>query len=518
MKYRMDKQFADPASGLSNKFSNIGNKRRWLCWPYCHHLALALAMLTTLNACIPLREPGTNPPSTADKPTVKASASTETITAGLSVTLSAQVTGGDLPFLFRWDLNSGPASVDLGVQDTNSPSLDTPGLLTIGRYVFRVTVTDAAARIGTGFVTVEVTAAITLSTNATSRDVFEGTPVTIEVAVQSENQPVQFVWSFIDGPAELDLSDQTSATLTTPSLPEPGTYLFRLTATDSLGVEDTLTVTVVAAQSLTAEAPPLAVIDQPIAVSASFDSAAAGASVLWEVVQGTASFDDSSSLTPMLTTSAAETVIIRITATIPSDGANPAVATRELEIVSVADLSPQVSIETIFGNLIMELNGELAPLHAANFLLYTDDGFYDGLLIHRIACKDDQQAAVCDPFVIQGGGFERIDGELTLKDPTRDPIMSEARPELSNSVVNSVALALTGGNPNSGATQFFVNLSDNDFLDSQGFTAFGMIVGGFDVLDQLLTLPREENPFAPPGEFSLPTDDVIIETVRRLNP
>ena len=123
----------------------------------------------------------------------------------------------------------------------------------------------------------------------------------------------------------------------------------------------------------------------------------------------------------------------------------------------------------------------------------------------------------CDPFVLQGGGYVRVDDELELKEPTRPAVMSEAPTGLSNAELYSVSLALSGGNVNSGTTQFFFNMRDNGFLDDQGFTVFGRVVEGTDVVDTIVAQERTESPIIA-GEVSLPVEDVIMERVTRVVP
>ncbi|MCH7808369.1 MAG: peptidylprolyl isomerase [Planctomycetes bacterium] len=189
--------------------------------------------------------------------------------------------------------------------------------------------------------------------------------------------------------------------------------------------------------------------------------------------------------------------------------------TQRFDVVSILDLKPRVLIETNFGDITLELEGEAAPLHTANLLQYVDEAFYDGLLFHRNACTLDTASGECDPFVLQGGGFERVDGELERREATQDPVPSEADNGLSNAEVYSVALALSGGDPQSGTTEFFINLGDNSFLDDTDFTVFASVVDGTDVVDAIVATERTTSPL-PPQEESLPVEDVVIERMIRV--
>lgn len=132
--------------------------------------------------------------------------------------------------------------------------------------------------------------------------------------------------------------------------------------------------------------------------------------------------------------------------------------------------SPQVWLETDRGSIILELNEELAPGTSGNFLAYVNEGFYDGLVFHR----------VLDEFVIQSGGFDR---NLVRRIPTRPPIDSEAGNGLSN-VAGTIAMALFGSDVDSATSQFYINLVDNDLLDPS-FTVFGKVVMGMNTVEEI---------------------------------
>ena len=128
-----------------------------------------------------------------------------------------------------------------------------------------------------------------------------------------------------------------------------------------------------------------------------------------------------------------------------------------------------VRLETTHGNITIELFEKEAPLSAANFLQYVEDGFYDGAIFHRIIAG----------FMIQGGG---LDADFSSK-KTRAPIKNEATNGLKNER-GTLSMARTN-DINSGTSQFFVNLKDNDFLDhkpgSYGYAVLGQVAEGMDV-------------------------------------
>ena len=137
---------------------------------------------------------------------------------------------------------------------------------------------------------------------------------------------------------------------------------------------------------------------------------------------------------------------------------------------------PVIKLTTTMGDIVLELNPEKAPITSANFEQYVKDGFYDGLIFHR----------VIDGFMIQGGGF---DADMNQKE-TRQPIQNEADNALANDKY-TIAMARTQ-DPHSATGQFFINVKDNDFLNFRaptlsgwGYAVFGKVVKGQDVVDAI---------------------------------
>jgi cyclophilin family peptidyl-prolyl cis-trans isomerase len=136
--------------------------------------------------------------------------------------------------------------------------------------------------------------------------------------------------------------------------------------------------------------------------------------------------------------------------------------------------TPQVSLKTTEGEIVLELNQEKAPKSVANFLSYVKSGHYKGTIFHR----------VIDGFMIQAGGYT-----VDLKSkPTKPPVVSESKNGLKNETY-SVAMARTG-DPNSATAQFFINVVDNTGLDypgqdGYGYTVFGKVVKGQEVVDKI---------------------------------
>lgn len=149
---------------------------------------------------------------------------------------------------------------------------------------------------------------------------------------------------------------------------------------------------------------------------------------------------------------------------------------------SLAQEPPRVKFATSAGDFVVEVYPDKAPKTVENFLQYVADKHYDGTLFHR----------VIDNFMVQGGGF---DAQFNQK-KTRAPVAHEGREALAKggpkNVVGTLAMARTN-DPHSATAQFFINVKDNAFLDpsaqSYGYTVFGKVVGGMDVIQKIKTTP-----------------------------
>jgi peptidyl-prolyl cis-trans isomerase B (cyclophilin B) len=163
--------------------------------------------------------------------------------------------------------------------------------------------------------------------------------------------------------------------------------------------------------------------------------------------------------------------------------------------------APKVELVTSQGSLVLELDPVKAPITTENFLRYVRDGHYDGLIFHRVIAN----------FMIQGGGYDTEFGERE----TREPIRNESRNGLSNER-GTIAMARTG-DPHSATAQFFINLVDNYRLDgaagSWGYTVFGRLTDGLDVLDRIGALPTGSGGLFP---TDVPVRTVVIEQARVL--
>ena len=157
-----------------------------------------------------------------------------------------------------------------------------------------------------------------------------------------------------------------------------------------------------------------------------------------------------------------------------------------------------VKLHTNFGEIVLELDVEKAPVTVANFLQYVESGFYDNTIFHR----------VIDGFMIQGGGF---DVDMSQKQ-TQPNIKNEANNGLQNKKY-TIAMARTP-NPDSASSQFFINTADNDFLNfsaptSQGwgYCVFGKVTSGTEVIDKIGKVKTGNRN----GHQDVPQENVVIE-------
>ncbi len=196
--------------------------------------------------------------------------------------------------------------------------------------------------------------------------------------------------------------------------------------------------------------------------------------------------------------------------------------------------APRVKFVTSAGEFVMEVYPDKAPKTVANFLQYVNDKHYDGTVFHRVIGN----------FMIQGGGYDASYAEKK----TRPPIAHEGRDSLAAGLrneVGTVAMARTN-DPNSASSQFFVNVKDNAFLDPTpippgdpvprfeyqgrvyentprasllaapqlyGYTVFGRIVSGMDVVNKI-----KDTPTGAGGPFpsDVPKTPVIIRSATLL--
>mgnify|MGYP000738912472 FL=1 len=157
-----------------------------------------------------------------------------------------------------------------------------------------------------------------------------------------------------------------------------------------------------------------------------------------------------------------------------------------------------IKLTTSKGDILIELDEEKAPVSCSNFRQYVEDGHYDGTIFHR----------VINNFMIQGGGFTTD----MMQKGTREPIENEARNGLKNEA-GTIAMARTM-DPHSATAQFFINVSNNNFLDypgqdGWGYCVFGRVVEGMDVVNEIKDVPTGTAGY----HSDVPKKPVIIESV-----
>jgi peptidyl-prolyl cis-trans isomerase A (cyclophilin A) len=174
-----------------------------------------------------------------------------------------------------------------------------------------------------------------------------------------------------------------------------------------------------------------------------------------------------------------------------------------LSSLSMAQDNPIVVMETSKGTIQVELWADKAPISVENFLRYTDNGFFDGMIFHR----------VIPGFMVQGGGFSPSMAQKS----TYEAIKNEASAAVPNDR-GTLAMARTNV-VDSATAQFFVNLVDNDFLNQTnktpsgfGYAVFGDVIEGMDVVD---AIAKVETGTGSNGFPNVPVEPVIIISAKR---
>ena len=160
-----------------------------------------------------------------------------------------------------------------------------------------------------------------------------------------------------------------------------------------------------------------------------------------------------------------------------------------------------ITFKTNVGDFTVSLDFDKAPITAKNFLNYAKDEFYNGTVFHR----------VINDFMVQGGGMDK---NMEPK-PGNDPIENEADNELKNDI-GSLAMARTS-DPHSASSQFFINVSNNHFLNHSsktnqgwGYAVFGRVTEGMDTINRIKEVPTGNYM----GHQAVPIDAIeILETI-----
>jgi len=169
----------------------------------------------------------------------------------------------------------------------------------------------------------------------------------------------------------------------------------------------------------------------------------------------------------------------------------------------VKPVNPVVVFETSKGNIKVELWGDKSPGTVSNFMSYVDEKFFDGLIFHR----------VIPGFMIQGGGF--------TPNMRQKATHAEIKNEASAAALNERGTLAMARTPqvDSATAQFFINLTNNAFLnhrdnsaDGFGYCVFGKVSEGMDVVDTIAKV-RTGNVG---GHENVPLEAVTIKSARKV--
>ena len=186
----------------------------------------------------------------------------------------------------------------------------------------------------------------------------------------------------------------------------------------------------------------------------------------------------------------------------PAAAPPPTSTPSPMQAPATAAAPTRVSIQTSMGEIMLELDRAHAPVSVDNFLRYVNEGHFDGTIVYRVV----------PGFVIQAGSFEP---DLRQR-PVHEPIAMEANNGLSNTR-GSLAMA-RDDDPNSATAEFFIDLADNTRLDhhaddagnTTGYTVFGHVVSGMDVIDRMAAVPLGDHG---PMPGAAPVEPIVITKV-----
>ena len=149
--------------------------------------------------------------------------------------------------------------------------------------------------------------------------------------------------------------------------------------------------------------------------------------------------------------------------------------------------NPTVTFDTNQGTFVAEMFEDVAPTTAGNFLKLARDGFYDGIIFHR----------VISGFMIQGG-----DPTGTGTGGPGYQIDDKFAPGLAHTHVGVFSMANSG--PNSGGSQFFITLAATPWLDGK-HAIFGKVTSGLDIVEAIGQVQTRAG--------DRPVEDVVMEKV-----
>lgn len=440
--------------------------------------------------------------------------------SGESAFLTANVSGETGDPTYAWEIIEGEG--DLG-DPTGSGTTVTPAPGFEGTLIVGITVTDDAAE---AEATAQHEIVVSLGEFSLTLDIPDvgvtGEQNRIAGIVLGAPGELDYVWTLLTSPpggglANFNCPEVWAATTL------PGTVSFRLTVIDretgdelgsadgSLDFEDSaddgFVVTVVSA-------PPLPAPGEPVSLVASVEGGVTSIDYIWTVVEGSGEYDDPNSPTPTFTPDELGTTQVRVTV-LGTGAAGEQVVTTDAYITTISAPDPEVVMDIEgFGEVRIQLDSTLAPISTANFLSYADQGFYDGLVFHRVLTIENVFVA----SIVQGGGFDQ---DLQQVD-AHEPIVSESANGVSN-VRGTVATVLPNGAAGTATSWFNINVDDNSALldeaetGNPGPAVFGTVTEGMEFIDAINILEVAELC----GDFrfgfgSAPAETVVINSVRRV--
>jgi cyclophilin family peptidyl-prolyl cis-trans isomerase len=449
-------------------------------------------------------------------------------TMGQPATLTAETTfEGDISF--EWEIVSGQA--ELSGADTDTAEV-TP--LAEGEVVVRVTMTNnqtGAQRASQ--LTIRIFQEGELRVAIRGRDTTEvGLIVQFTAEVTNGGSDLGYSWTKVSGPGvidtiDLDESGSQTATFTSTSTGESVVAVTvtdnesGFVATDEFGVRiiDEIVIPTFFAEigdPFFVDPGERTTIDRGVETffGEDFDESLYELSYAWSIASGGGVLEDEDAEMPTLTAPTIPTTThLSLVVTATTIGGRQATTTDNLYVVVLPAPHPVIVFEfEEYGTVRVELDSENFPITVANFLSYVDEGFHDGLTIHRVETRQREGTTV---DLVQGGGYkpENVPPAVDAEE-THDPIPNENQEQFHNTR-GTISMARTP-DAHSATSQFFFNLSDNSALfdrsDENGFgyPPFGRVIEGIENLDDMLDHPTE---FA--GGIFVVTEPIIITSVRR---
>lgn len=440
----------------------------------------------------------------------------QTVASGSVVTLHGEARGGTGELTYKWlphPLLGGPP-VTLSDDRSATPTFTAPVVDVDTPMTFIFVVADEEKQQDNDQVTITVKAKLTVDAGD-NQSVPEGTEVTLIGAVSGGFGQRVVAWQQTAGPnVVLTGAGSAVTTFTAPDVDEATTLTFEFSAVDAAGGSAQDTVDVLVVSSLTAQAgadttvpPGSQVTLQGVGVAPVGE-----VSYAWQQTQGeSVELQDANTANVTFIAPGGEDdkeLVFELTVI----DENNDTAT---DSVTITVHAPRVRFSTTMGEFVILLRTDKAPIGTENFLRYVNEGFYPGLIMHR----------VIPGFVVQGGGWYP-DLSQTLR---YAGIPLETNNGLSNQR-GWVAYARTS-DPNSATSEFFVNLVDNtaegeaqhdytnlDYINAQnpGYAVFGRIVEGMDVIDAMAQVETDsyQAPWDPYPTFDdVPVEPIVINTV-----